>query len=88
MTESARLSESWVLIGYPNGLGISRVVPTKKFSFWPYYKSFIDKAWTVKTVDCKTVRIFARKTLTPRFTDFFTGFEKKKTDCFAVYQDG
>ena len=24
-----------------------------------------------------------RKTLTPRFTDFFTDFEKK-TDCFAV----
>ena len=26
----------------------------------------------------------ARKTLTPRFTDFFTDFEKKP-DCFAVY---
>ena len=26
----------------------------------------------------------ARKTLTPRFTDFFTDFEKKKNDCFAV----
>ena len=26
----------------------------------------------------------ARITLTPRFTDFFTDFEKK-TDCFAVY---
>ena len=26
----------------------------------------------------------ARKTLTARFTDFFTDFEKK-TDCFAVY---
>ena len=25
----------------------------------------------------------APKTLTPRFTDFFTDFEKK-TDCFAV----
>ena len=25
----------------------------------------------------------ARKTLTPRYTDFFTDFEKK-TDCFAV----
>ena len=28
---------------------------------------------------------FALKTLTPRFTDFFTDFEKKKTDCFAFY---
>ena len=51
-------------------------------------------------IDCKTVRIFAysthalraceartlraRKTLTPRFTDFFADFEKK-IDCFAVY---
>ena len=26
----------------------------------------------------------ARKTLTPRFTDFFADFEEK-TDCFAVY---
>ena len=29
----------------------------------------------------------ARKTHTPRFTDFFTDFEKK-TDCFAVYSTG
>ena len=42
-------------------------------------------------LDCKTVGIFAysstraRKTLTPRFTDFFTDFVKKKTDRFAVY---
>ena len=28
----------------------------------------------------------ARKTLTPRFTDFFTDFEKK-IDCFAVYNE-
>ena len=27
----------------------------------------------------------ARKTHTPHFTYFFTDFEKKKTDCFAVY---
>ena len=32
----------------------------------------------------ETGRLRARKTLTPRFTDFFTDFEKK-TDCFAVY---
>ena len=42
---------------------------------------------TENILDCKTVRIFAyssaRNTLTPRFTDFFTDFEKK-TDCFAV----
>ena len=48
MADSAILSESSVLIGYPNGLEISRVVPTKKFSFSPYNESFIDQAWTVK----------------------------------------
>ena len=33
---------------------------------------------------CETRALRAPKTLTPRFTDFFTDFEKK-TDCFAVY---
>ena len=33
---------------------------------------------------CEARGLHARKTLTPRFTDFFTDFEKK-TDCFAVY---
>ena len=32
---------------------------------------------------CETPALRAPKTLTPRFTDFFTDF-KKKTDCFAV----
>ena len=33
---------------------------------------------------CEARALRARKTLTPRFTDFFTDFEKK-TDSFAVY---
>ena len=33
---------------------------------------------------CEARALRARKTRTPRFTDFFTDFEKK-TDCFAVY---
>ena len=32
---------------------------------------------------CEARALRGRKTLTPRFTDFFTDFEKK-TDCFAV----
>ena len=32
---------------------------------------------------CEARALRARKTLTPRFTDFFTDFERK-TDCFAV----
>ena len=47
----------------------------------------------VELLGCKTVRIFAysstreqsnKRSLAPRFTDFFTDFEKK-TDCFAAY---
>ena len=33
---------------------------------------------------CEARAVRALKTLTPRFTDFFTDFEEK-TDCFAVY---
>ena len=33
---------------------------------------------------CEARALRARKTLTVRFTDFFSDFEKK-TDCFAVY---
>ena len=33
---------------------------------------------------CEARPLRARKTLTPRFSDFFTDFEKKP-DCFAVY---
>ena len=32
---------------------------------------------------CEPRAVRARRTLTPRFTDFFTDFEEK-TDCFAV----
>ena len=35
---------------------------------------------------CEARALRARKPLTPRFTDFFTDFEKK-TDCFAVYEE-
>ena len=33
---------------------------------------------------CEALALRARKTLTPRFTDFFTDFDQKN-DCFAVY---
>ena len=33
---------------------------------------------------CEALTLRARKTLTPRFTDFFTDFDQKN-DCFAVY---
>ena len=34
---------------------------------------------------CEAPALRARKTLTPRFTDFFTDFEKKNGGCFAVF---
>ena len=34
---------------------------------------------------CEARALRARNTLTPHFTDFFTDFEKKTDDCFAVY---
>ena len=37
-----------------------------------------------KTKGLEARALRARKTLTPRFTDFFTDLEEK-TDCFAVY---
>ena len=36
MAESAILSESSVLISYPNGLGFSHIVPTKKYSLFDH----------------------------------------------------
>ena len=39
---------------------------------------------TLKIGACEARELRARKTLTPRFTDFFPDFEEK-TDCFAVY---
>ena len=33
---------------------------------------------------CEALALRARKILTPRFTDFFTDFEKKKPTSFAV----
>ena len=61
----------------------------QKVHFWltrlqnsPYFCVF--KYARVVKWACEALALRARKTLTPRFTDFFTDFEKK-TDCFAVY---
>ena len=42
-----------------------------------------EQDWGETLRACEAGALRARKTLTPRFTDFFTDFEKK-TDCFAV----
>ena len=43
-----------------------------------------ERDWGETLRACETRAPRAHKTLTPRFTDFFTDFEKK-TNCFAVY---
>ena len=43
-----------------------------------------ERDWGETLRACETRAPRARKTLTPRFTEFFTDFEEK-TDCFAVY---
>ena len=47
------------------------------FCVFKYERAVQQKVWN----EARAIR--ARKTLTPRFTDFFTDFEKKP-DCFAV----
>ena len=49
------------------------------FCVFKYARAVKQKVWA-----CEARALRTRKTLTPRFTDFSTDFEKK-TDCFAVY---
>ena len=44
----------------------------------------LERGWKRRVRACEARALRARKTRTPRLTDFFTDFEKK-TDCFAVY---
>ena len=62
------------------------------FYIFKYTRAVKQKAWNEAEngeqdwgeCEARTLRALrALKTLTPRFTDFFTDFEKK-TDCFAV----
>ena len=49
---------------------------------------FARKNWDLFSLASHALRackVRARNTLAPRFPDFFTDFEKKKPDCFAVY---
>ena len=70
--------------------GIGRLQNSPYFCVFKYAGAVKQKVW--KEAEnrerdwgeaCEARALRARKTLTPRFTDFFTDFEKK-TDCFAV----
>ena len=43
-----------------------------------------ERDWGESLKACEARELRARKTHTPRFTDFITDFEKKKPDYFAV----
>ena len=69
----------------------SRLQNSPYFCVFKYARAVKQKVWNeVENRErdwgawaCEARALRARKTLTPRFTDFFTDFEKK-TDCFAV----
>ena len=76
---------------------LCRLQNSPYFCVFKYARAVKQKVWnkdenrerdwgeTLKIRACEARAVRARKTLTPRFTDFFTDFEEK-TDCFAVYQ--
>ena len=69
----------------------SRLQNSPYFCVFKYARAVKQKVWNeVENRErdwgawaCEARAARERKTLTPRFTDFFTDFEKK-TDCFAV----
>ena len=75
---------------------LCRLQNSPYFCVFKYARAVKQKVWneaenrerdwgeTLKIRACEARVLRARKTLTPRFTNFFTDFEKK-TDCFAVY---
>ena len=75
---------------------LSRLQNSQYFCVFKYARAVKQKVWneaenrerdwgeTLKIRACEARELRARKTLTPRFADFFTDFEKK-TDCFAVF---
>ena len=73
----------------------SRLQNSPYFCVFKYVRAVKQKVWNEaenrerdwgQTLKIRACEVRARKTLTPRFTDFFTDFEEK-TDCFAVYME-
>ena len=67
---------------FGQGLYPFRLQNSPYFCLFKYAREVKQKVWNEAESEARAPR--AGKTLTPRFTDFFTHFEKK-TDCFAVY---
>ena len=80
---------------FGQGLHPFRLQNSPYFCLFKYARAVKQKVWNEAenrerdwgfslASQCEARALRARKTLTPRFTDFFTDFEKKN-DCFAVY---
>ena len=69
------------LVSY-RGIILIRLQKSPYFCAFKYARAVKQKVWNEAENRARLGR--DPKTLTPRFTDFFTDFEKKKTDCFAV----
>ena len=67
---------------FGQGLYSFRLQNSPYFCLFKYAREVKQKVWNEAESEARAPR--AGKTLTPRFTDSFTDFEKK-TDCFAVY---
>ena len=67
---------------FGQGLYSFRLQNSPYFCLFKYAREVKQKVWNEAESEARAPR--AGKTLTPRFTDFFTDFEKK-TDCFAIY---
>ena len=77
-----------------DGLLFCRLQNSPYFCLLKYARAVKQTVWNEAETESETETLFlsphkparalrARKTITPRFTDFFTDFEKE-TDCFAV----
>ena len=69
------------LVSY-RGIILIRLQKSPYFCAFKYARAVKQKIWNEAENRARLGR--DPKTLTPRFTDFFTDFEKKKPDCFAV----
>ena len=68
---------------FGQGLYPFRLQNSPYFCLFKYAREVKQKVWNEAESEARAPR--ARKTLMPRFTDFFTDFEKKNPDYFAVY---
>ena len=76
------MQKTYIMSFAKNYVKTNRLQNSPYFCVFKYRRAVKQKVWN-EAENIEAHALCARKTLTPRFTDFFTDFEKK-TDCFAV----